>query len=240
MTFLEKDAIENIKFTAIKLLKCVPIEPNKHFPMLCSHPFTTSTATAIPNGTNNEPKWLNLLIEDEYNIWIDYIEQVINTCDINDFYFMINKPYRLTFLKYASQYMTKETFSEYLKHAWITSENPNDDINCSISIIIKWFKIADKKYIMDETEYNKYINLPDTIEIYRGVGINRNPKGLSWTDSLDIAKWFAHRFDTSGNQGYIEKLTVKKENILAYFNSRNENEIVLDITKYKGRIIKIT
>lgn len=238
MKFKRENDIENIRLVALNLLN-LPIIPIKGFPFFCSHPFTNSIPMFIPGEGKNTYISLNLSDKDDYKKWINFMEEEINTWDLNDFFMRINKPYLLTFLKYTSKYMTKSTFSEYLEYCWVVEENPNDDINCPISTIIKWFKEADKTILMDEDEYKIYITLPDNFEIYRGVAVGRNPKGISWTNDFKMAEWFAHRYDRTDKKGYIEKLTIKKEDVLAYFNSRNEKEIVLDITNYKNKIIKL-
>lgn len=43
----------------------------------------------------------------------------------------------------------------------------------------------------------------------------------------DTAEWFMNRY--KGEDNHILKATVKKENCFAYFNSRGENEIVVDV-----------
>ena len=80
----------------------------------------------------------------------------------------------------------------------------------------------------DEEEYEVYKSLPDKFTVYRGVAIGRNPNGLSWTKSKSKAEWFSHRFDKNNNIGYVQSAIADKQNVLAYFNSRDEDEIVVD------------
>lgn len=63
--------------------------------------------------------------------------------------------------------------------------------------------------------------------IERGVTPDDNPNGMSWTRKYDKAVWFANRF---GN-GYVIKGTAKKEDVLAYFSRRGEEEIVIEAKK---------
>lgn len=74
------------------------------------------------------------------------------------------------------------------------------------------------------------------ITIYRGVAQGRVKIGLSWTDDLDQAKWFQHRF---GEGNTLLQLNVQKKDIIAYFNTRNEKEILLDVLKYKKQILAV-
>lgn len=77
--------------------------------------------------------------------------------------------------------------------------------------------------------YQVYTSMPDELRIYRGVAIGREPNGLSWTSNLETAKWFAHRFDRDDKTGYIETAIAKKEDVLAYFNTRGEDELVVNV-----------
>ena len=80
---------------------------------------------------------------------------------------------------------------------------------------------------MNEEELEKYKKLPQKVTIYRGVtDYNRdNDKALSWTLSKKKAEWFAHRFDEDGD---VIKKEVDKKDIYAYFNSRDEDEVIVD------------
>lgn len=63
------------------------------------------------------------------------------------------------------------------------------------------------------------------IKIYRGCEKKEALKGLSWTISKDTAIFFAERI---GNKGQVYSAEINKENVLAYFNSRGEQEVVVD------------
>ena len=61
---------------------------------------------------------------------------------------------------------------------------------------------------------------------------NAQEDGLSWTLSKEVAEWFASRFE---NDGEIIEKTVHKTEVIAYFNDRDEEEIVLDIKRVLKR-----
>ena len=71
-----------------------------------------------------------------------------------------------------------------------------------------------------------------------GVAVGRNPQGLSWTQNLETAKWFANRFNTDTKKGYVQVGIAKKEHVLAYFNTRGEDEIVYNSKKLDISILK--
>lgn len=52
-----------------------------------------------------------------------------------------------------------------------------------------------------------------------------NVKALSWSLDYEKAAWFAHRF---GEEGKVYEAQIAKEHIFAYFNSRNEQEVIVD------------
>lgn len=93
---------------------------------------------------------------------------------------------------------------------------------------------------MTEEELALYENLPDTFTVYRGLSSLSNKKGISYTKSLDVAKFFANRFKTDCFTPIILKAEIHKKYALAYFNGRNEDEIVVDYPRIKDNIVEIS
>jgi hypothetical protein len=162
----------------------------------------------------------------------------IDKSDLTGIFMLLRKPYHLAFLKYCYPYLSEKDMAEYFAHAWVNTENPNQDVNCPLSYLIRMFKKCNKKYLMTEEDYAVYEALPETFTIYRGVAVGRNPKGLFWTQNLKTAKWFAHRFDRGDQKGYIQAGIAEKKHVLAYFNTRNEDEIVYNTPKLKISILE--
>lgn len=153
---------------------------------------------------------------------------------------LIDKAWYMTFLKFAEVYLSDKDLGSILSDCWVMQEYPSRDSNASLKEIIKWFKRADKKSLMDEEEYAKYESLRDNpidyeieLKVYRGVNYDGKPNGLSWTTDLDKAKWFSNRFGTKNAKVYEMTIT-DPAHILAYFNRRNEEEIVVDTSKCKN------
>ena len=96
-------------------------------------------------------------------------EWIKNAESAYEIYMMTNKPYGLTFLKYAKPYLSNEDFSKILGDAWVRSENPNGDTNVSKKELLSMFKQADKKSLMTEEDYKQWQGLDETITVYRGV-----------------------------------------------------------------------
>ena len=229
--------LDKIKEMA-KIFLYLPIKVDENLPpMLCVyHPFL---ATSIIPVKSMDMQFADVLENPEalkeYQI---LMEGEIDKGNLHKIYNLIRKPYRLAFIKHCEKFLSEKDLAELFANAWVSSENPNQDANCSISFLIKMFQKCDKKYLMKEEDYKVYESLPDTFTIYRGVAVGRNPKGLSWTQNLETAKWFANRFNTDIKKGYVQVGIAKKEHVLAYFNTRGEDEIVYNSKKLDISILE--
>ena len=94
----------------------------------------------------------------------------------------------------------------------------------NLQLWIDTFKsIKNTKLLMDYDELNYFNNLPEKIVIYRG-GVSK--RGISWTLNKDIAEWFANRFRAINKGGQLFEKKVYKNDCIAYFNDREEEEII--------------
>lgn len=102
-----------------------------------------------------------------------------------------------------------------------------------------------KKPLLDIKTKNKIQELPEEFTIYRGIrgeSINKANIGFSWS----LSQHTASKFATGDNQcnGFICKGNASRKDIIAYFNFRCENEIVIlpenvkDICSHKLTIEK--
>ena len=162
--------------------------------------------------------------------------KAIYGADLTALFCMVGSPYKMTWFNLCKAYLTKAEYAEYLKESWTGEENPNQDVNVSRSRAVSLFQKAEKKNLMDEEEYSCYEDLPQKVTVWRGVSPGRERLGLSWTNDKDIAAWFMKRFESKNKAGYMLEATIDKKNILAYFNSRGEKEIVVDVYKIKNHI----
>lgn len=240
MIFAEKDDTKGVYKIAELLMYAVEVTPNPSFPLFCSHPFTSSVQ--IPKLIKGSPqfdKMYDLTKKEDFREWAQSVLNILKNQNIKGIFCQVDKPYRLAFLKYSKEYLTRETFSELFGEAWVISENPNGDVNVNLKELVVWYKNADKRYLMSKEDFAVWESLPDTITVYRGVGVGRKPNGLSWTQNKEKAEWFAHRFDRNGKVGYIQKAVISKSEAFAYFNSRGEEEIVVNTQSIKDKIIKL-
>ena len=223
---LKETDLEKVKSIA-RMLLLTPIHKTPYSPVVVQHPFTSSgIAAAKKDGALQ----IIDITESEENLvrWQDWMrEWIINAKSAYEIYMMTNKPYGLTYLKYAEPYLSKEDFSKILGDAWVRSENPNGDANVSKRELLSMFKQADKKVLMTEEDYKRWESLDDTLTVYRGVTSHnaKNIKALSWTLDEKTAEWFAHRFDENGT---VYQAQINKKDVCAYFGERCESEVVVD------------
>lgn len=92
---------------------------------------------------------------------------------------------------------------------------------------------SEREYLMNKNELKVYNSLPENIIIYRGMTsmeLECRDFGVSWTLSKERAEFFAFKYGrnyaTENKPKVVHQLEVKKVEILAYFNERNEQEVI--------------
>lgn len=94
-----------------------------------------------------------------------------------------------------------------------------------------WAEVRDsvdgRRQVIHPDDREAFDALPDLLTVYRGFQRDEGGEeyGWSWSLSRETAEWFARR--RSNGVPMIATMTVNKSDVLAYFNDRNEAEIVL-------------
>lgn len=201
---------------------------------VASHPFTNTWITGIYDK-DRKLTFADLRKEDEQAKWREQIKATIEESDLRGICLMLNKPYILTFISYIESMLSDEELGMILGTFWTAIENITGDSNVNGMEIVKWFKRADKKSLMNEEELLVYESLPEEVTVYRGVtSYNRKKeKALSWTLDYEKAVWFANRFSTGTGETWT--MTVPKKRILCYFDGCSEQEAIVDLYRFKGK-----
>lgn len=118
-----------------------------------------------------------------------------------------------------------------IQNAWTLAEWPEQAIDRDI-----WLTLFQTSGFL----FNELSITPPShpINLYRGA-VPKYRIGMSWTDDLERAEWFAHRFDGMRGtiSGRVYTVTAPHEAILAHFTeARGENEWVLDANRVARRI----
>lgn len=223
---MEQTNLESVKSVAMSFLY-LDVKVDKKIPFVVSHPyFTTTVATVCEDG---KPVMLDITTEEGLKKAREAVEKDVQKVDgCLQFLQIIRPPYLPAFFKYTAKFLSKEDFSRFLGSMWTLVEYPNSDPTISPAEFVKYFQQADKEFLMDRDEYKYYLDLPDELIVYRGVKSKGKVQALSWTLSKKKAEWFANRFKADGT---VYQAKIRKQYVLAYFNCRSEQEIVLNYRK---------
>ncbi|WIB65891.1 hypothetical protein [Curtobacterium sp. MCBD17_040] len=118
-----------------------------------------------------------------------------------------------------------------IEQAWTTAEWPARALSVQLWLYLFERVIDNGEYLRD-AQVRPLTDLPELLTLYRGA-TQQHAVGMSWTDDLDRARWFAGRFnDVGGSTGVVWTVTVPRELVLARFDGRGEREYVLDVTMF--------
>jgi len=150
--------------------------------------------------------------------------------DINNFIWIIDKPYRIQALYDMHEGLSHAVFWELFHSLYMQSENPSQDIH----LIDEMFERSTQLERMESPErLNRlptnsrklYEVLPNEMTIYRGChGFNEH--GFSWTTDYQIAKKFSQRMAVDGVAIVLWGRALKNDVICAY-QERSESEIII-------------
>ena len=120
------------------------------------------------------------------------------------------------------------------------------NIEASIPEQAQWLRLftstrPQRKFLMSASDRRALAAMPETLTIYRGYRKGLGRSGMSWTLSKERARFFASdaKQDRRALLGYrhssgapmIVRGKCHKHDVLAYFNGRKEQEIVIDPRK---------
>ena len=236
---MKQTNLDKIKEMSKLLFLAVPIKATK-IPFIIQHPFTSNNLYVSVKENQDNPKILDLYKKEDYEIFkSETFEKIDNAKDLFGIVMLLNKSYYLTFFKYVNIYLSNEDFSKLLSEFYVMEEWPNQDNNVNRRELIKYFKKANKDFLMDKKELDSFntlkrlASLPSGVIVYRGVSHNGKPEGLSWTVDKEKARWFAERFSKAGNNTnpkLYKMVITNPDAILACYEARNESEVIVDTT----------
>jgi hypothetical protein len=154
------------------------------------------------------------------------IEEAERENDWFKYVFTHERPYQVEAFKSAAAKMDDESYWKTLADVYVESENLRQNQGA-----IRRLLTADRPHreaLMSDEERTVIDGLPETVTIFRGYCFD-NSHGWSWTISREKAEWFGNRFAKElGGIPRIATGKVKKTDIIAYFDGREEKEIVCD------------
>lgn len=135
------------------------------------------------------------------------------------------RPWRIQAIQQYADRMSDAEFWEAVGHAWQDSENiweAEDD----------WLDLLDcgrpeQSRMMEDEEREKLALMPEEFRVYRGFYMRSRQEALSWTVNRSKAEWFAQRLLPPGAVPRVAEGLVRRDNVIAYFDGRGEEEIVV-------------
>ena len=232
MDYVRETDMEKVRETA-KVLLDVPVCQIPGMPFV-THPIFS--CTLYPSGTDESCVDITEDAAAMERVKADIHERIDACGSITQIGgAVIDKKYRLLFLKLCEGYASRADIGSYLNQLWSSVENIIGDPNVTQKDIIRLFKLADPATLMREEDHKALAALGDTVTVYRGIrktlliSGKRLIDGFSWSTSMDTAYWFARRFaHCQEEMGRVFRAEIRKEDILAYFGEeRGEREVVV-------------
>jgi hypothetical protein len=135
---------------------------------------------------------------------------------------MHEKPYRLQAFSDIDCNLHGAEFWELLHEVWTNSENCWQNKKEWAS----YFTGGRADLFMTDEDRAAFAAMPDDLTIYRGINDKGDPCGFSWTLDISVAEKFARAWRRNGEGGRLLHRVVKKSDVFAYTDRRNEKEII--------------
>lgn len=169
---------------------------------------------------------LNAWYNARYHAKREAAEKATEAKDWSKVLVLHERPWRWEALANLSLYMDDETLAKEFAWVWSDSENIWQNETIIQELMERLGDPKLKPFLMEESDLAHFNSLPDQIKVYRGCK-EHNRRGMSWTQSLERARWFAERLRRPADRGMVLKGEVAKEDVLFYTNGRGEQEIVI-------------
>ena len=174
-------------------------------------------------------------------------DKALKKKDWNRWIWLHERPFRLAAFLFICRDIPAKEYWTLLREIWIDTEGPgvNQDI---------WLELFNRPYpkrrkMMTGKERRTLANegRSGELNIYRGYvdGLDSEDSeyieedrdresGISWPLDYNKAEWFARRFLAGGTgYGVVAEAICNPKDVIAYFESRGEKEIVIDPSKVR-------
>ena len=170
----------------------------------------------------SENERLNKMYEEKHK----HAVECMNTGNINGYLVIFERPYRLEAFIDFIEFHDDVTDKDYWESlGWIYTDSEN--IHAYADVWRKLFTSdrPERELIMDAEERERLATgLPAMFTVWRGYDPFYEDHQMSWTLNKHKAEFFAKRYQKDGE---LARAVVNKSDIIAYFNSRGEEEIVI-------------
>lgn len=172
---------------------------------------------------------LNHMVNEQLRQKREALDRAVEDEAWSTYCFLHERPYRLdAFLNIKDKIEDDAAYWDVLGSIWTDSENiwqsEDEWLECLSS------ERPQRDQMMEDWERDRLAALPETVEIFRGYQFANRQDGMSWSIDRNQAAWFATRLwvpERGGDGPMLAIATVKRDKILAFFDGRNEHEVVV-------------
>lgn len=133
------------------------------------------------------------------------------------------RPYRVSALFEVAGELSDDGYWRQVREVYQDAENVEEVPDIWASLLTS--PRPGRSAMMNAAELSIFAALPDTLTVWRGAAdVQELDVGFSWTLDIEVAHWFACRFDQAG---IVARGEVAKANVLAYLATRGEEEIMV-------------
>lgn len=192
------------------------IDPHGPLGPAMRHPLVYETL-AVPQ--------LNNMMNERLKAKKAAVREALGRRQWNSYVYLHERPWRIDAFRKIAWRMGDQSYWKLLGSIYVDTENLWQNYDAWVDLLRAERRY--RSYLMSTEERQALKRMDPVIEVYRGwseTGVGEH--GLSWTTSLDTAKFFARRLADPEERKFISTGTVDRWRVLAYFTGRSESEIV--------------
>lgn len=156
------------------------------------------------------------------------VQRAIEKGNWDTFVFLRERPFRMNAYMTATL-MAGDPLPDVFLDVWSDTELPSSHLDAWVSLWKGWAHREPGYLAPSPEDLEVLMRLRDqgTVQVWRGVGTEGVPRGLSWTLNKKTAMWFAERFTTTPGDAHVICGWVPGNKIISYTNARREEEVVV-------------
>jgi hypothetical protein len=155
---------------------------------------------------------------------------------------LVERPWRLEMWvdAYRRGNVSTDDYLHLLAAIWADAE-PNDTLPKHLRMWKHAKALNGGRTVIDpdqEVDPPAWLNTNEWVAVYRGMESPTEARGVAWSTDRSIAAFFAQRYAPAGEKGLIVEGRVRASNVLAWIQSRNESEVVVDPARVRSTSVK--
>jgi len=146
--------------------------------------------------------------------------------DWERFVYLHERPYRINAFEQICWHLGDKRYWKLLGSIYTDTENLYQNKELWVECLTAERRYRSAMMTDDERAALKEDNSP-TFTVFRGYHDPGTVEGISWTTNSIVGKFFARRLAAPDARRFVAQGTVKRRDVLAYFDGRSEYEMVI-------------